>query len=129
MRILTSYFGMARKIASLHPDFVQVAICGKMTFPWRGLRYAGLAPKPWFFAEWKKSHDNDSFAGHFADEVLASLDRNEVKRDLAELAGGENKTIVLMCYEKPTDFCHRHIVSRWINGDEEPHELDLSDCG
>lgn len=129
MRILTSYFGISRKIASLHPDWVQVAICGKMMFPWSGLRYAKLAPKPGFFMEWKKSHDNDFYVMHFNDEVLSTLDRDDVKRELADLAGGDDKTVVLMCYEKPTDFCHRHIVSRWLNGDDKSHELDLTDQG
>lgn len=31
-------------------------------------------------------------------------------RTLADL--GENA--ILLCYEKPTDFCHRHIVALWI---------------
>lgn len=22
--------------------------------------------------------------------------------------------IVLLCYEKPTDFCHRHLVAQWL---------------
>lgn len=27
---------------------------------------------------------------------------------------GEND-IALICYEKPTDFCHRHLVADWLN--------------
>ena len=23
--------------------------------------------------------------------------------------------IALICYEKPTDFCHRHLVADWLN--------------
>lgn len=23
--------------------------------------------------------------------------------------------VALICYEKPSDFCHRHLVSDWIN--------------
>lgn len=23
--------------------------------------------------------------------------------------------IALICYERPTDFCHRHLVSKWLN--------------
>ena len=26
-----------------------------------------------------------------------------------------NKDICLMCYEKPSDFCHRHLVANWLN--------------
>jgi len=125
MRILTSYFGISKKIASSHPDFVQVAICGKMMFPWSGLRYTKLAPKIGFFTEWKKNHDNDFYIKHFNDEVLATIDRDDVKKELADLVGGDDKTVVLMCYEKPTDFCHRHLVSKWLCNDDKSHELDL----
>lgn len=34
-------------------------------------------------------------------------------RTLADL--GENA--ILLCYEKPTDFCHRHIVATWIEAE------------
>ena len=27
---------------------------------------------------------------------------------------GLDKDIVLLCYERPTDFCHRHLVSAWF---------------
>ena len=27
---------------------------------------------------------------------------------------GEND-IALICYEKPSDFCHRHLVAEWLN--------------
>lgn len=25
------------------------------------------------------------------------------------------KEICLICYEKPSDFCHRHLVADWLN--------------
>ena len=25
------------------------------------------------------------------------------------------KDIALICYEKPSDFCHRHLVAEWLN--------------
>lgn len=26
-----------------------------------------------------------------------------------------DKHICLICYEKPADFCHRHLVAKWLN--------------
>ena len=26
-----------------------------------------------------------------------------------------NKSIALICYEKPEDFCHRHLVAKWFS--------------
>ena len=33
---------------------------------------------------------------------------------IAKQAAG--KDIVLLCYEKPDDFCHRHVLAEWIKG-------------
>ena len=35
--------------------------------------------------------------------------------DLKELKDNDFKDIVLCCYEKPLDFCHRHIVAEWLS--------------
>lgn len=42
---------------------------------------------------------------------LSKKDPHVVMRELVAL-GGEDAT--LLCYEKPGDFCHRHIVSEWF---------------
>ncbi len=114
---------MSKRIKELHPDFVRIAICGKLVFPWEGLWYPKLAPKRWFFDEWEKDHDNAKYVGRFNDEVLRRLSRRAVRDELARLSGGFDRTIVLMCYEKPGDFCHRHLVAGWL-GDVEELQLD-----
>jgi len=122
MKICTSYFGALRK---LPPDFVPVAICGRMVFPWSGLRYTKLAPKLKFFSEWKRNHDNDFYTRHYNNEVLSCLDRGEVLNDLWNITnnGNEDRTVVLTCYEKPKDFCHRHIVASWLS-ECLPYEIE-----
>ncbi len=32
-----------------------------------------------------------------------------------KLAGGDLDKVILLCYEKPAAFCHRHLVADWIN--------------
>lgn len=27
----------------------------------------------------------------------------------------DDAAIALICYEKPSDFCHRHLVAEWLN--------------
>jgi len=111
--VYTSYFGALKKLPN---DFAPIAICGKMVFPWSGLRYAKLAPKKWFFDEWKKNRDNDFYEYHFYTEVLAKLDACAVVKELEALVGDESKTPCLLCYETPDKFCHRHLVSAWLQG-------------
>lgn len=41
-----------------------------------------------------------------------SIDR--AVRRLETMSALQKKTPVLLCYEKPGDFCHRHILAKWL---------------
>ena len=44
--------------------------------------------------------------------ILKGLDCKELVAKLEILSGG--KDVVLLCFEKPTDFCHRQLVATWM---------------
>lgn len=44
--------------------------------------------------------------------MLSKLDKQEILSKLSEF--GDPNKLVLCCYEKPEDFCHRHIVADWL---------------
>jgi len=46
------------------------------------------------------------------EKYLANLNINEILTSLVQLSNGRD--LILLCYEKPGDFCHRHIVATWI---------------
>ena len=107
--VYTSYFA---KLKKLPKDVVPISICGKAPAWYTGLQYKKLAPKYSFFKVWKETHDNNYYIEHFQDEVLDRLDADKVFEELSVLSGG--KTFALICYEKPDDFCHRHLVADWL---------------
>jgi len=112
--IYTSYFA---KLKSLPDNIVPISICGKAPDWYKGLQYKKLAPKYDFFMEWKKNHDNDYYIKCYNEQVLDKLDILTVIRNLIDLtisARQTNKAICLICYEKPSDFCHRHLVAEWL---------------
>lgn len=113
--IYTSYF---TKLKSLPENIIPISICGKAPDWYKGLQYKKLAPKYDFFMEWKKTHDNDYYIKCFNEQVLDKLNVLTVMRDLIDLVNStENhigKEIALICYEKPSDFCHRHLVADWL---------------
>jgi len=116
--IYTSYFA---NIKNLPPNIVPVAICGKSPKGWKGLEYKKLAPKYKFFMEWKENNDNEFYIQHFKNEVLNCLNFKEALHDLAVLLKTNpnydedtHDSIALICYEKPEDFCHRHLVANWF---------------
>ena len=109
--IYTTYFA---KLKSLPKDVLPISICGKAPTWYTGLQYKKLAPKYDFFMEWKQNHDNDYYIKCFNEQVLDKLDILTVLRNLIDMMNGECKHIALVCYEKPTDFCHRHLVAEWL---------------
>ena len=96
------------------PDnIIPISICGKAPSWYKGLQYKKLAPKYDFFMKWKDNHDNEQYIESFNEQVLSRLDVREVIEELFDMAN--SKDICLICYEKPNDFCHRHLVSNWLN--------------
>ena len=113
--IYTSYFA---KLRSLPENIVPVSICGKAPDWYTGLQYKKLAPKYDFFMKWKQNHDNAYYIKCFQEQVLDKLNATDVILDLSRICKGFNvgeDNIALICYEKPTDFCHRHLVADWLN--------------
>lgn len=122
--IYTTYFANLRKLPE---NFTPVSICAKAPSWYSGEQYKALAPKYGFFMEWKKTRDNEYYIRHFHSEVLAELNVAKVLNDLQQKIPkpiranmtapaylDKEHHIALVCYEKPGDFCHRHIVSEWL---------------
>lgn len=112
--IYTSYFA---KLKSLPDNMVPISICGKAPDWYKGLQYKKLAPKYDFFIRWKETHDNDYYIKCFKEQVLDKLSAVDVINELNSLLPNcaSSCDIVLICYEKPSDFCHRHLVADWLN--------------
>ena len=107
--IYTSYFA---KLKSLPDNIVPISICAKAPDWYKGLQYKKLAPKYDFFMKWKENHDNDYYIKCFNEQVLDKLEPMMVYQELCSLA--KSYDIALICYEKPSDFCHRHLVANWL---------------
>ncbi len=107
--IYTTYFAKLRKLPE---TITPIAICGGLPEFYTGLVYKKLAPKWSFFKVWKETHDNDYYIENYDKLVLNTLSAKEVVRELRLMA--DTKDIALVCYEKPSDFCHRHLVANWL---------------
>lgn len=117
--IYTSYYA---KVKDLPKEIVPISISGKAPIGWTGLEFKRLAPKYDFFARYKQDHDKLHYTTCYNMQVLRNLDVHSVVKQLQQLAGSEN--IALICYEKSSDFCHRHLVADWLNRNGYPcHEL------
>ena len=108
--IYTSYFA---NLKQLPDNIIPIAIYGRRPNWYKGLHYSKLAPKYDFFMKWKENHDNDYYIKCFNEQVLSELNPHQVLDELYNLS--KDKDIALICYEKPDDFCHRHLVADWFN--------------
>lgn len=112
--IYTSYFA---NLKNMPKSIIPITICVKVPNWWTGLQYKRLAPKYDFFMKWKENHDNGYYNKCFKEQVLKGLSGDTIVMELKHLCGKsmyEDVDIALICYEKPEDFCHRHIVAKWL---------------
>ena len=123
--IYTSYFAQMRNFPE---NYIPVAICGGLPNWYKGKWYRKPAPKIGLFQEWKRTGDNEYYIEHYQKEVLDLLDYQKVLADLQMQVPEEIRAtmqdsvwnskdvhLVLLCYEKPTDFCHRHLFAEWLS--------------
>lgn len=110
--ILTSHFN---NYSSLNfNEMFPISIAGKSPYWYEGFEYKKLAPKFWFFRMYKDGElTKEDYTKFYYQEVLNDLDVKTIRDELLWVANG--KTPILLCYEHPTQFCHRHIVSYWLN--------------
>lgn len=120
MKIYTSYFANLIKV----PDsIVPISISCKPPKGYNGLEYKVLAPSHALLSAWHKNHDENYYRRVFGNK-LNSLNVHGVISVLEYMSKG--KDIVLVCYERPGNFCHRHLIAEWFckNG-YETEELIL----
>ncbi len=108
--IYTSYFANLKKFPNVTP--ISIA---RYSPHWISCdTYTRLSPTPQILLEYKKgSMSTERYIELYVEQVLAGLDINSVISDLYVISKGN--PIALCCYEKSSDFCHRHLVANWIN--------------
>lgn len=113
--IYTTYFSNLR---NLPENILPISIAGKAPFWYNGAEYKKLAPKYDFFMKWKENHDNDYYIKCFKEQVLNKINIIGFITDIMDIMvdnGIPDGGVALVCYERPEDFCHRHLVREWLN--------------
>lgn len=113
--IYTSYFAQLRNLSK---DIIPISICGKAPNWYNGYEYKRVAPNYNILMKYKQDYNEQDYIKNFNEQILNNITINEFVNDLIkllEIEKGQKVNICLLCYEKPTDFCHRHLVSKWLN--------------
>ena len=114
--IYTSYFA---KINKLPADAICISISRHAPKGYNGLVYKELAPSWEILRQYKVNNNRKEYTDEFL-KILKQMDPHSVVHDLYALAGDQDRDIVLVCYEKSTDFCHRHLVAEWLTKNGYP---------
>lgn len=106
--IYTTYFA---KVKKLPKHIVPVAISLSTPKDYCGLRYKALAPDWDTLRTWKANKDVELYKRMYW-RTVKHLTPAQIVQELTALAGSNH--IALVCYEKPGDFCHRHLIATWL---------------
>lgn len=108
MQIFTSYFG--RKAMLERAGIVPICIALWKPRWYEGISYLPVAPKAFMLKD--ENQTQEQYIERYNRLVLGTLRVENVVRDIERLSGGRDAA--LLCYEKPGDFCHRHLLAKWI---------------
>lgn len=121
MAIYTSYFSNYRNFPTNH---IVVSITQFSPRGWKSLELKSLAPAVNLLTQYKnKEIDEFTFSAKYLNQI--SHDLNFKARIIALLRhlDKEYGNVILCCYEKSNDFCHRQLLRQWLNGELEIKEL------
>jgi uncharacterized protein YeaO (DUF488 family) len=129
VKILTGYF--AYNTRHINSDMVPVSISLGTPRWFKGTHeMKSLAPSREILAITKKGGEDATGAYTEAfRNYLGALNREVIVQKIAKISqenGGA--PVVLCCYEKLEDFCHRHIVADWLN-EELPEGSKVEEFG
>jgi len=114
-RIFTSYFAKVKAVQNP----VSISLYPPSWF--KGPSFSELAPSSDILWPYKSGRINkEEYTRRFNDEILLKLEPDVVMSKIWQLfpeqllVQAQVPIVTLLCFEKPTDFCHRHLVSKWL---------------
>lgn len=107
--IYTTYYANLRKLPD---DIVPIAISRGVPKWFKGHIYSKLAPSWSLVSAWKENGNETEYRKEYK-KILDNLNVHTVIKEL--YAFEDTCDIALVCYEKPSDFCHRQLVAEWLS--------------
>ena len=112
MKVYTSYYGNP----NLPKDALLIAVSAKVPDGFKVFDHVkSLAPTWDIYNEYKQSGDAERYTKRYKEEVLAKHNNKIISDHLYFLAYKYMKDVILLCYEKPNVFCHRHLIAEWLD--------------
>lgn len=119
MKIYTSYFGNIRKLYV--NNITPICIARGIPKFYRGETIQTVAPYSWMLSG---KVSREEYIEAYFNQVLRNVDIDQFINQLEKVSKGND--VALCCYEKPEDFCHRHLLAKWL---EEKHGIEVKEFG
>ena len=119
MKIYTSYFAKAAILRKAGIVPIGVALWPARFF--RGISMKQVAPRRYMLDD---RLTDEEYIRMYRNDVLRLVDARSFIQDLERASRGMD--VALCCFEKPGDFCHRHILAKWLN---EQTGIEVSEFG
>ena len=113
MEIYTSYFSKLKN----KPEGLTAISIARWSPTWTNQikTYMKLAPTTTLLLGFKNGHiDQSEYIIQYKRDTLYRTPVVKILEDLKSLKEKEDVGIVLYCYEKPSEFCHRHLVAEHL---------------
>lgn len=110
MKVYTGYFPKLKSY--INEGLIPISIARYSPKWYDGDGDSYFAPSPELLSGYKSGEIS---ADKYTEIYLNQLNRDEVYSHIIALKDKyENKSIILLCYEAPDDFCHRHVLAKYI---------------
>ena len=119
MKIYTSYFAKAAILRKAGIVPIGVALWPPRFF--RGISMKQVAPRRYMLDD---RLTDEEYIRMYRNDVLRLVDARSFIQALERASRGMD--VALCCFEKPGDFCHRHILAKWLN---EQTGIEVSEFG
>lgn len=120
MKIFTSYFGNVVRITKAYKMYntsTQIHFVNIALYPPKSYvddhTFSELEPSENILSGLKIKKITQSQYNYIYSKHLDELNTKEVYDKCLKLYG-EDSIVVFLCYEKPSDHCHRHLFRQWM---------------
>ncbi len=107
MKIYTSYFARAKKLRDSGIMPIGISLWPPKFF--NGMNLGTVAPKRYMLND---ALSEEEYTRLYMKDVLGYVDPKGFIKELERIGRGQD--VALCCFEKPGDFCHRHILAKWL---------------
>lgn len=119
-KVYTGYFAQTKKY--VEKGFIPVSIALFTPSFFNGECWEDFSPTTEMLRDVKSSGDKEVFTKRYL-ELLQSIPKEDIE-ELREITKEAN--YVMLCYEKYPDFCHRHILAKFL---VEEHGFEVEEVG